>query len=438
MSDMKAVLQILVDQVSKQQASLDQVIVRVSQLEETCNKQQVLINKLAKTTNKNSSTASLLSRAQELKNQVSAKSTHIASVTSSRARSTTVALSSRRQAKVKCLKKTHKLSRVTKTKTSSLGKIKRPGHRKTPHTKLKSRSLSRSESIGASATDQFTQNADEITSSETDRSSLLSIDSVLRKYQHYIREGRVCALARRLAEEAVIGKEVLKKCRLNGYFCRLPVDSLNTIKQTLLSVFPQYCDYPDKFTDLWVLCKRRILCLCSRLRYLDRKAQEMELDSSLDQPSSLDQSLPPPVLSPLTCLAKSQSSISSPTVVPVRNVRNPLPSSEVDRRGLMSVEEFLSLHSTKIKEGKYTMSHLFRKLACFCFFGKEVLIKCTPTGYGQNTGLPVVELNQLKQTLMDCFPRYWDHPDLFEAEWSSMWRITLYGLSAKLKQGFIL
>ena len=222
-SDMRAVLRILVDQMSKQQASLNQVIVRVSQLEETCNKQQVLLDKLllAKAINNNSTTAS---QAQESKNQVSVNSTNIASVTSSKP------------------------------------------------------------------------------------------------------------------------------------------------------------------------------------------------------------------LVPSACFTESHPGLCSPTVLLARKVRNPLPSSEVDKRDLMSVEEFLSLHSTEIKEGKYTMSHLCRRLACECFFGKEVLTKCSPLGCGTHPGLPVAELNQLKQTLMDCFPRYWDDLSAFEAEWNKVWIGAISDLCAKLKK----
>lgn len=52
-------------------------------------------------------------------------------------------------------------------------------------------------------------------------------------------------------------------------------------------------------------------------------------------------------------------------------------------------------------------------------FGVEVLKKCTPLGTGKEPGLPIVELNELKQFLFSKYPSIdWSAPEDFESVWT--------------------
>ena len=62
---------------------------------------------------------------------------------------------------------------------------------------------------------------------------------------------------------------------------------------------------------------------------------------------------------------------------------------------------------------------LAAKLAREAYFGEDVLAKCTVSGDRDLPGLPIVELQQLKQTLFAQFPAYWRSPHEFEPLWST-------------------
>ena len=97
-------------------------------------------------------------------------------------------------------------------------------------------------------------------SSEIDRGSLLTMDEVVHKYHKLVKKGKVQRLALKLAHEAAFGKEVLKRCSLNGKgnYPALPAGSLNSIKQTILDTFPKYQKQPFLFESAWRRCMRSI------------------------------------------------------------------------------------------------------------------------------------------------------------------------------------
>ena len=57
------------------------------------------------------------------------------------------------------------------------------------------------------------------------------------------------------------------------------------------------------------------------------------------------------------------------------------------------------------------------KLALESFFGRSVLVRCTPKGCRDLPGLPTTELGKLKQTLFDLMPQFWATPSEFEVVW---------------------
>jgi hypothetical protein len=62
---------------------------------------------------------------------------------------------------------------------------------------------------------------------------------------------------------------------------------------------------------------------------------------------------------------------------------------------------------------------LAAKLAREAYFGEDVLIKCTVSSDQGLPGLPIVELQQLKQTLFAQYPEYWRSPHELEPLWST-------------------
>ena len=57
-------------------------------------------------------------------------------------------------------------------------------------------------------------------------------------------------------------------------------------------------------------------------------------------------------------------------------------------------------------------------LAREAYFGEEVLAQCTVSGLRQLSALPLVELNQLKQTMHIRLSEFWGNPIEFESVWA--------------------
>ena len=277
-----------------------------------------------------------------------------------------------------------------------------------------------------------------LSASEIDRSSLASIDSVLKKCEGLIAKGNVLGLARKLAVEAVIGKDVLKRCTPFGrsYYPALPVNSLYTIKQVLLNSFPKYWDQPEEFEVEWGKVVKQIERACSLLRSGQRRRRKVseppvEEEPSVEEVVVSHTETPSSVVDP-----PSTCSAVAPTVTPIgiSRVKSPLPSSEIPKSKLVNVDKFMSLHRTAIQEGKYEMLGLARKLAFDVVFGEEVLKKCTPYGYRHGLhGFPVAEFNMLKQLVMDCSPSLWDNMEEFEKRWEKVCADGLSKACSKLR-----
>jgi hypothetical protein len=58
------------------------------------------------------------------------------------------------------------------------------------------------------------------------------------------------------------------------------------------------------------------------------------------------------------------------------------------------------------------------KLARESFFGEAVMIQCTFSGERELPGLPLHEMQLLKNQILTMFPVYWNTPAEFEALWT--------------------
>lgn len=102
----------------------------------------------------------------------------------------------------------------------------------------------------------LSQKATSLASSDIDKSFLLPIEDVVKKY----RNKSPHILAVKLAFEALFGQVVLAKCSPmgKGKTSRpaLPTEELNQIKQIVLNNYPGYWGYPNEFEKLW---KKKIM-----------------------------------------------------------------------------------------------------------------------------------------------------------------------------------
>ena len=96
---------------------------------------------------------------------------------------------------------------------------------------------------------------------------------------------------------------------------------------------------------------------------------------------------------------------------------NSLPSSAIDRSGLCTVEEVLLKYPKLKVEGK--MGKLACRLAQEAVFGTEIMKRCTPYGTKLLTGLPSLELFEIKKEIFNLLPQYWGNPAEFESTWKT-------------------
>ena len=94
-----------------------------------------------------------------------------------------------------------------------------------------------------------------------------------------------------------------------------------------------------------------------------------------------------------------------------------LPSCVIDKSELISLDIFMKIHSTALREGRYPLGTLAVKLATSVIFGKEVLAKCSPFGRRGLWAFPAVEFNVLKQLVLDFHPCLWENMAEFERQW---------------------
>ena len=94
-----------------------------------------------------------------------------------------------------------------------------------------------------------------------------------------------------------------------------------------------------------------------------------------------------------------------------------LPSSAINKQKLKSASEVI-LRYPKLRSPS-NVGTLAALLAREAYFGEDVLAKCTVAGDRDLPGLPIAELQELKQTLFFQFPDYWRLPHEFEPLWST-------------------
>ena len=94
-----------------------------------------------------------------------------------------------------------------------------------------------------------------------------------------------------------------------------------------------------------------------------------------------------------------------------------MPSSEIDKALLLSsIESVAHTHHHLCVPSKATT--LAVKLARKAVFGDSVMSRCTPYGARDFPGLPTTELAELKETIRNLFPIYWNKPQEFEVLWT--------------------
>ena len=93
-----------------------------------------------------------------------------------------------------------------------------------------------------------------------------------------------------------------------------------------------------------------------------------------------------------------------------------LSSNAICKENLLPLDYVLQKHTKLI--GKESLAGaLACKLARDVYFGKEIMVQCTASGYGDKPGLPLKELRALKETMKHQFPQYITSHE-FEAPWS--------------------
>ena len=95
----------------------------------------------------------------------------------------------------------------------------------------------------------------------------------------------------------------------------------------------------------------------------------------------------------------------------------PLPSDQVSKHTLVSVEECLK--GCKELRSVEKASTLAQKLAKEAIFGVDVMMKCTPGGTKEFPALPKGEMLILKNEVYKVLPQFWHSPADFEKLWKS-------------------
>ena len=119
---------------------------------------------------------------------------------------------------------------------------------------------------------------------------------------------------------------------------------------------------------------------------------------------------------PSEVLLSPSTSGDSPRCLPIREGHNHLPSNEIERSNLRPPEFTVQCHRSLTSESK--IHTLALKLATESYFGTKVMAQCTVMGCTAFKGLPISELNSLKQFLFSILVKYWSAPHDFEPVWS--------------------
>ena len=97
---------------------------------------------------------------------------------------------------------------------------------------------------------------------------LLPASEVITKYPHLRGDCKMGELAAKLARESFFGKELMRQSTVMGFkdYPALPADGIQALKQTILTVCPEYQHNPCAFESLWRRCIDAINHACSKLR----------------------------------------------------------------------------------------------------------------------------------------------------------------------------
>ena len=110
---------------------------------------------------------------------------------------------------------------------------------------------------------------------------------------------------------------------------------------------------------------------------------------------------------------------TAPICVPTKGSRRgsqTLDSSSIAKHTLAPPDHIASCNPKLVKASKAPTFAV--KLAKESFFGEDVLRCCTVNGCREYPGLPVAELQELKQYLFTRLTVYWSNPTEFETVWS--------------------
>jgi len=131
--------------------------------------------------------------------------------------------------------------------------------------------------------------------------------------------------------------------------------------------------------------------------------------------------VPSPICVDLTPSQPSQNITPPPSVVPRpflakgRPNTRYLSSSSIPTHQLRNIDEVIAQNRSLVH--KDTAGTLCQILAREAVFGKDILARCTVTGNGGKTALPLQEMNSLKMKIFSLFPAYHSSPEQFESVW---------------------
>ena len=131
------------------------------------------------------------------------------------------------------------------------------------------------------------------------------------------------------------------------------------------------------------------------------------------QPAALFHSVPPASSHHVN---ESPMGQSAPIPIAALGTKyNEMSATEIPKEKLKTIAETLQKFSSLRTESKIGV--LAVKLAREAIIGDDVLRRCTPRGWSNMPALPQAELNLLKCTLFEQFPRFWTCPEEYEKTW---------------------
>ena len=130
------------------------------------------------------------------------------------------------------------------------------------------------------------------------------------------------------------------------------------------------------------------------------------------QPATLFHSVLP---APLHQVNESPTGTPIP-IAPLSTKYTEMSAAEIPKEKLKTIAETLQKYASLRTESKIGV--LAIKLAREAIFGDDLLRKCTPRGWNDMPALPQAELNLLKCTLYEQFPRFWTCPEAYEKTWA--------------------